>query len=87
MSVRDLSGYPSCDNDCDLLGWIEVLASGPEHDLHLSVPPDTDFDDTFPAWCHDAQEMIRVNGWLWTFEEVVACRSCRASPTTAGGPH
>lgn len=36
--------------------------------LDISVAPDTDLDGQFNAWCHDEDEMIRVNGWLWDLE-------------------
>ena len=38
------------------------------HQLDISVAPGADLDGTFTAWCHDEDEMIRVNGWLWDLE-------------------
>ena len=39
------------------------------YELFLLVKPDTDYDDTFRAWDTDAQEFIRVNGWLFIVHE------------------
>jgi hypothetical protein len=59
------------DNAAVLEGYtLELMAYAPMFDLHLSVKPDTDLDDRFRAWDHDAQEWIMVNGWMATFEEV-----------------
>lgn len=58
--------YPTCDNECTLLGWYEFELIGDGGDLHVSVPPETDLDGQFVAFCHDEQEMIKVNGWLFT---------------------
>lgn len=53
----------TCDNDCTRAGWIEAIISNGTTDLHISHAPDADLGDTFAAFCHDEQEMIRVNGW------------------------
>lgn len=62
---------PTCDNDCTRMGWKEYfLSSLYGHEIHASVPPDTDLDDSFIAFSHDEQELIRVNGWLFAAVEV-----------------
>lgn len=43
----------------------EVVVSNGECDLYLLVRPDTDFDGTFKAWDTDAQEFIKLYGWLF----------------------
>lgn len=48
----------------------EVMGEGGEFNLFLQVKPDTDFDSTFKAWDTDAQEWIRVNGWLFEFSNL-----------------
>lgn len=48
----------------------EYMACCEAHDLFIMVKPGTDFDSAFKAWDSDAQEFIRINGWLWTFERV-----------------
>ena len=58
--------FPKCDNDCVAMGWVEYTAEILYSDLHISVPPDSDFDDTFLAFCHDGQEMLCINGSLVT---------------------
>ncbi len=58
----------TCDNDCTLNGWVEYFAESFEHDdLHISVDPQSDLDDVVYAFCHDTQEMIKINGWNFTF--------------------
>lgn len=62
---------PTCDNDCTRMGWKQYfLSSMYGHELDVSVPPDTDLDDSFIAFDHDEQELIRVNGWLFAAVEV-----------------
>lgn len=60
---------PTTDNECTMLGWIELELYSDGVDLHVSVAPGTDLDGTFLAFCHDEQEMIKVNGWLFTAED------------------
>ena len=55
---------PSTDNECTLRGWTEAVIETGFHSLHVSYSPDAEIDDAFMAFCHDDQEMIRVNGWL-----------------------
>ena len=62
------------DNGAVLAGFTrEVVATGGAYELHLAVKPDADLDGSFPAFDHDAQEMIRVNGWMFQIwdEEVI----------------
>lgn len=47
----------------------QVYATCSTYDLVIMVRPDADLDGTFTAWDEDEHEFIRVNGWLWTFEE------------------
>ena len=58
--------YPTCDNECTMMGWIEAEVSNGQYDLHISHAPNADLDGTFMAFCHDEQEMIRINGWQMT---------------------
>jgi hypothetical protein len=62
--------YPTTDNECTMLGWTELMLDSDCVELHISVPQGTDLDGTFLAFCHDEQEMIKVNGWLFTSEEI-----------------
>lgn len=58
------------DNTAILAGFTrELLAEGGPYSLHLFVTPDTDLDGTFKAYDADNCEWIKVNGWLFTFEE------------------
>lgn len=62
-------------NAAVLAGYTEEIlayAYGSDLDLHLLIKPGTDLDGAFKAFCADEQEMIRVNGWLFTFEQVQA---------------
>jgi len=52
------------DNECAEMGWIEAMADLGPYSLHFSHAPEADLDGTFKAFCHDEQEMIRINGWL-----------------------
>lgn len=59
------------DNVATLAGFTrEIFGTSDGPDLHLLVHPETDLDDRFRAWCCDEQEFIRVNGWLFIFEDV-----------------
>lgn len=72
MSIHELnkSSEPKCDNCCHLLGWLEYEAVSGEHDLHVSIAPGSDLDGTVRAFCHDEQEMITLNGWLFEFTSI-----------------
>ena len=48
----------------------EVMAYSDMCDLHISHQPDADLDGRFLAFCHDEQEVIYVNGWLFTLEPI-----------------
>jgi hypothetical protein len=59
------------DNIATLRGFTRyVLADSDAASLHLLIRPDTDLDSTFRAWDTDEQCWIKVNGWLFTFEDV-----------------
>ncbi len=64
------AGTMTSDADCARAGWVEYIASGVEHDLHVSVPPDADLDEQMRVFCHDEQEMLTLNGWLFVFDRV-----------------
>lgn len=40
-----------------------------EYDLYLWVKPTADLEGAFRAWDEDAEEFIKVNGWLFVFKE------------------
>ena len=62
---------PVSDACCTRMGWVEATIYIGMHDLHVSYPRDTDTDDTFQAFCHDEQEMIKINGWLIEEIEII----------------
>ena len=62
--------YPTCDNDCTKMDWVEYYLTSVEYELHVSIPPNSDLNGTFKAFCHDRQEMLNVNGWLFSAEKV-----------------
>lgn len=64
--------YENSDNGAHMAGYtVEYLAkSGRCVDLHISVKRSADLDGTFKAFCHDTQEYITVNGWLFTFDKI-----------------
>lgn len=47
----------------------ELFASSSDVDLNLLAKPDVDLDGAFLAWDDDGDELIRVNGWLFTIED------------------
>jgi hypothetical protein len=47
-----------------------VLADSDQCGLYLLIKPDTDLDSTFRAYDTDEQTWIKVNGWLFTFEDI-----------------
>jgi hypothetical protein len=58
------------DNVAILKGFTrEVSAECDICSLSLLVKPETDLDGHFRAWNMDDQEFIRINGWLWMFED------------------
>jgi hypothetical protein len=59
------------DNIATLRGFTRyVLAGSDQASLHLLIRPDTDLDSTFRAWDTDGQTWIKVNGWLFSFEDI-----------------
>lgn len=59
------------DNGAVLAGYtLELMGYADGMDIHISVEPDTDLDDRFRAFDHDEQEMIMVNGWMFSFEPI-----------------
>ncbi len=59
------------DNGAMMAGYTrELMAYAGAYELHISVKPMTDLDTRFMAFCHDEQELIAVNGWLFTFEPI-----------------
>jgi hypothetical protein len=63
---------PTCDADCTDLGWTEALIDIGMTTLHVSHPSEADLDGAFKAFCHDSQEMLRINGWLMEHYELIA---------------
>ena len=58
------------DNGAILQGYSRsVVAISDRHELYLLVKPETDFDCIFKAWDTDAQEFIRISGWLYSVED------------------
>lgn len=74
MNITTLNkdALPTCDNDCTNMGWTEFLGYSDRDDIHISVAPNQDMTDVLTAFCHDDQEMIRVNGWMFIFEKIEA---------------
>lgn len=61
------------DNIATLEGYTrDLFAYSGSFDLHILVRPDTDLDDRFKAWDCDLQEWVRLNGWLFTFEDAAS---------------
>ena len=59
------------DNIAILDGYTEsIIAESDDITLYLLIKPDTYLDSTFKAWDTDNQEYIRVNGWLFTYEDI-----------------
>lgn len=52
------------------MGWIEALASIGAYEVHISYAPDADLDSRFPAFSHDDQKMIYLNGWMLDIERL-----------------
>ena len=66
--VDFIAGLPS-DGSAVRDGYTqEVHAFADTLELYLLVQPGTDTDGAFRAWDMDAQEYIRVNGWMFTVE-------------------
>ncbi|MCM2294798.1 hypothetical protein NAC44_20945 [Allorhizobium sp. BGMRC 0089] len=50
----------------------ELYADSSLVELHIRVDPKTDLDGKFTAYCCDEHELLSVNGWLFSFEDVPA---------------
>jgi hypothetical protein len=48
----------------------KYIASCSHYDLLVQVADSQDLDCTFEAKCLDTGEMLTINGWCFTFEEV-----------------
>lgn len=63
--------YTDTDNGAAIAGFTnQYMAECDGHDLHISVKPETDMDGRFKAFCHDTQEYINLQGWLFSFEPI-----------------
>ena len=49
----------------------KYLASCSQYDLFIHIDSSVDLDSTFKALCLDSGEILTINGWLFTFEEVL----------------
>ena len=47
-----------------------VIACSFNQDLNLLIAPDCDLDDEFIAFDLDAQEVIKVKGWLGVIDNI-----------------
>lgn len=47
----------------------ELFASSSDYDFFLLAKPDAELDGTFRAFDTDAGEWIKINGWLFEFED------------------
>jgi hypothetical protein len=69
-ATRTREDHAMSNNIAVLEGYTqEIIAESDAVTLYLLIRPDTDLDDTFKAWDTDEQEFIRVNGWLFTFDD------------------
>lgn len=57
-------------SDCIRAGWVQYMAECLTMDLLVYVPKDADLDDVVLAFDHEEKEMIRIKGWLFTWEQV-----------------
>jgi hypothetical protein len=48
----------------------KYLASCSQYDLVIQVDFNANLDSTFEAVCLDTGDILSINGWLFTFEEV-----------------
>lgn len=49
-----------------------IWAESDDYTLSLLVKPDADIEGTFRAWDQDESEWLKVNGWLFSIEDVGA---------------
>lgn len=56
--------YPTCDNDCVEMEWIEILAECPDGStIHFSVDPNVEYlAQPLYVFSHDSQTMIHLHG-------------------------
>lgn len=47
----------------------EVFATSDQYDHYLLIKPDADLDSRFLCYDTDQHEWIRINGWLYAFED------------------
>ena len=50
---------------------MQFIATSAEYVLNLMVCDDEDLDGTFLAWDTDVGQWLNVNGWMFSFEEIV----------------
>lgn len=64
--------YPTTDNECTMMGWIEyiIYSNDLTMNAHVSIAPDADIDSTINVFSHDEQCMMQVHGWVWKWERV-----------------
>jgi hypothetical protein len=49
----------------------KYIATCTQCDLFIQADSSVDFDSTFQSVCLDTGDILSINGWLFTFEEVV----------------
>lgn len=61
------------DNTAILAGYTrELLAEYQEGEMHVFVKPDADLDGVIRAYDADNCEWVRLNGWLFSFQSILA---------------
>jgi hypothetical protein len=62
---------PGTDNEAVMSGYTKpVMAVCDQHEFACLIKPDSDIDNVVKVFNTDDQEWIKLNGWLWTFEEM-----------------
>jgi len=52
-------------------GYTEpFIADCTEYNLEIMVRPETDMQDTFKAYDLTCDRFVKLNGWLWDFQEI-----------------
>jgi hypothetical protein len=70
MELLKMANLPGTDNEAVSLGYTRhVIASSDQHEFACLIQPDADLDDVVKVFNTDDQEWLRLNGWLFTFEE------------------